>query len=1643
MAQVRLRCEDYSVGWVCALPIELAAAQEMLDEEHDRPDYKALRGDTLYTFGHINQHNVVIACLPAGQIGTSIAAMMATRMTATFTSIRFVLMVGVGGGIPSQQADIRLGDVVISQPGEQHGGVVQYDFGKDVPQGFRRSGTLNKPPTMLLQAINNLKAKHLRRKSALAEYLLPLSNQRTFIRPETDDLFKWDYEHVEGPTCEKCDPQNLVKRSLRQNKDVMVHYGIIASGNRVIRDGKTRQMLRDELGDIICFDMEAAGLMDCFPCLVIRGICDYSDSHKNKDWQPYAAIAAAAATKELLSVIPATQVREMPSADPTTAKLEALQSAIDKFKMDEVRRSLLVVGSAMVKTCYDLPIERTECLWVFKNVDFQRWYSSQSSQILWLSAQNQSSLCNVARHVLDDCYNKQPPSQRFKLIAFCSPGKEEKLSGIKVFHTIFLQLLLTLSEEQQMAVSRKVLQSLFYGIVKSRRESKMDNAISKWSIFDRIGLILDAPIHDITAALEIAISAEVRDLWLILDGIDKVEIHGDFIENVRRFVNNLDKKVSTVHILLTSQSDPVLSKAFDGIPFIEHDKERKECLQSLQFHNTRFDKISKGHKGSFDWLWAHEEYEKWSVSNSSQLLYVQGKPGSGKSTLAKHFVNNLVAKLPLACDAVIARFFYSFREGELQTSHYSMLLTILYDILSQDESFFYHHFQPRYRRLKMELQRSSNESVKRVSWDYEVLKEQLSSLEDHCSPKPIFLVIDAVDESDTDDRREILRLLYGICATTKHCTLKIFVASRPVAHEPSRGSSHHFIKLQNETKADIAKFARSFLNGLESTHFMDLAINFIVQNAQGVFLWVELVGRELVSLAEGGYAARDIFAYLKELPKELEAFYVMMFQRMKQDRRNLRDGLKIFHFVLFSARSLRGNELLHALGIQAEPGIEINVSDESFQACLPTDLTRRLISCGGNFLEIQFAGLDPGSADIVDTPKQTGTVQVIHQTVREFFLNKEGCVAESEFQIISRDAHRCIAITCLRYLNFCMAGSSSQEMEMELYNDGWDTEYFAACASYLQSRPLLCYTLEHLQHHLQHLEHDTFTNETITSVFERIRHFPASYLLEGWTKSVLHTPEIRPGLRRNATQFRNRMLHAACRKGCSLAVEILLLLGVDIDSKDESGSTPLWRAAEHGHDDTVVLLMAKGADIRCQNKNKQTALSRAASNGHDAVVMRLADSVPHSPDDSSETPLSYAAANGHVEVIRVLLDERRRNLPYHSDPTVTNSSQQTAVSQAAANGHRNAVQALIDCGASIEVEDSFGMTPLFHGARTGNETMVRILMGHGASIHRRDTYGEMPLAWAAQNGHEGMTKMLLEEGAPADETDRDGRTPLSRAAGNGHLPVVTLLLRHGAAVDSRDVFDRSPLSWAASGGHTATADLLLQNGAQVDSQAQDGRTPLAWATGKGHRETAKLLIDSKTRVDRAIHSRQRPLSRATEFLLTEVTNRLHERGADRMGSSSRIPMRTSAASYRTPHLVSTGYTMRRSFAQRNDRGLSSYRGNKYQGGALRGSSRQRGLSGVVSSTEPSNSSTEVSASSTPKATVETHFREEETRREGRYASHGPVDTNQALWGNQPTTDSEGERPTFNMDDTRSRRKREHSPSEENSPSPKRRRAEEL
>ncbi|KAJ4194607.1 hypothetical protein NW759_016492 [Fusarium solani] len=284
---------DFTVGWLCALPKEQTAATAMLDQIH--PELPKPQDDpNTYTLGSIGKHNIAIACLPKGKIGNIAAAAFATQMVRTFPSIRVGLMVGIGGGIPPK---VRLGDVVVSTPIGQYPGVVQWDSGKtEKGSEFKRTGALNNPPSALLTALTKLETNHEMAGSKIPEYLEELKQKWPRLVPK----------YIRSASLK--DPMLTPNTSDRSPGDVCVHYGLIASGNQVIKDAEFRDRLNECLGgDVMCVEMEAAGLMD-FPCIVIRGICDYADSHKNKDWQEHAAAVAAAFAKELLQYVQPSDV---------------------------------------------------------------------------------------------------------------------------------------------------------------------------------------------------------------------------------------------------------------------------------------------------------------------------------------------------------------------------------------------------------------------------------------------------------------------------------------------------------------------------------------------------------------------------------------------------------------------------------------------------------------------------------------------------------------------------------------------------------------------------------------------------------------------------------------------------------------------------------------------------------------------------------------------------------------------------------------------------------------------------------------------------------------------------------------------------------------------------------------------------------------------------------------------------------------------------------------------------------------------------------------------------------------------------------------------------------------------------------------
>lgn len=318
------------MAWIAALPHERAAGEAMFDEEYeDQPEnFKKSHGDpNAYSWGKIGKHYVVVAALPSGEYGLTATAVVAQGLHQSLPHIRIGLLVGIGAGVREvvdksgktvRLRDIRLGDIAVSRSEGTSGGVIQFDSVKarliDGEEILERKGVLNNAPFPLRTALAKLQARHIRKGSKVAAIISRALEQNPamqadFCNPgieKPDSQSKTDVYHARDGSAITSEVRKIPK----------VHYGVIASSNTLEKSARHRdavltRLMKDGI-DPVCFEMEAAGLMNNFPCLVIRGICDYADEHKNDDWQNYAAATAAAFGKELLECVDVGEVQETP-----------------------------------------------------------------------------------------------------------------------------------------------------------------------------------------------------------------------------------------------------------------------------------------------------------------------------------------------------------------------------------------------------------------------------------------------------------------------------------------------------------------------------------------------------------------------------------------------------------------------------------------------------------------------------------------------------------------------------------------------------------------------------------------------------------------------------------------------------------------------------------------------------------------------------------------------------------------------------------------------------------------------------------------------------------------------------------------------------------------------------------------------------------------------------------------------------------------------------------------------------------------------------------------------------------------------------------------------------------------------------------
>lgn len=632
--------KNYTVGWICAITTEYVAARAFLDEEYEGPESLSSHDQNYYTLGRIGKHNVVVSVLPLGSYGTSSATRVAGDMLRSFPNVRISLMVGIGGGAPSPKHDIRLGDIVVSIPSEGRSGVIQYDFGKTIQgQEFQPTGFLDQPPSILRAAVNGLRARYEsdghRLEQAVNETLTKKPRLRgQYQRPdsESDRLYQSHVAHPleSGSSCAiHCgdNSTSLVARTSRSEYDdnPAIHYGLVASANQLMKDALIRDRLATEMG-VLCFEMEAAGLMNDFPCLVIRGICDYSDSHKNKEWQGYAAMVAAAYAKDLLyQIIPQHVEREERILEVLEPTFDRVAKTMDKIDNYLTLDKLPVATEAEFDSFSDQ--DEVKCLQGTRTKLLQQikeWAMSLDQKfIFWLNGMAGTGKSTISRTVAKLLKDNNQLGASF----FFKRSEQDRGNAKKFFPTIIRQMMLRVS-----GLRSSVQKAL-----------DQDPNITSKSLREQFEKLLLQPLLDLDK-----LGQRPQAAVIVIDALDECERDQDIRSIIRLLRLLQEAKVIHLRIFLASRPEPPIGLEISKIADYEYQGlDLHEIPEEVTVHDIhlflqdRFAKIKLDRNISEDWPGDNVIQELVSmsvplfISAATMCRYVEDSKLEPKSRLAE------------------------------------------------------------------------------------------------------------------------------------------------------------------------------------------------------------------------------------------------------------------------------------------------------------------------------------------------------------------------------------------------------------------------------------------------------------------------------------------------------------------------------------------------------------------------------------------------------------------------------------------------------------------------------------------------------------------------------------------------------------------------------------------------------------------------------------------------------------------------------------------------------------------------------------------------------------------------------------------------------------------------------------------------
>ncbi|RDA85560.1 hypothetical protein CP532_3321 [Ophiocordyceps camponoti-leonardi (nom. inval.)] len=1041
---------DFQIAIICALTLEYDAASLLVDEfwDEDSAEYGRMSGDTnIYRNGRIGTHDVVLMVLP--NMGKASVAGSAASLRTSYPSLKLVFLVGICGGVPSSGSHYALlGDVVIGE------GIIQYDFGRQYPGKFlpkeTMEGNLGSPNKDVRSLMAYCKSSHGREdiRTNAATYLKTMQDaaSKKYYRTDyrypglaEDKLYRATYRHkhrqsscdiCSGETdrvCDEaakascaelgCEEKELIYRKRSEGPiDAQkghdpcpdIHIGRLASGDTVMKSGEHRDQIAKQ-HDIIAFEMEGAGAWDEVPCVVVKGICDYADSHKSKEWQPYAAATASAVVKAILIRYTVT---ENPELQPFTDDEE--QRGQSQLVEAEAPGSHNMYLSSISHTnsgqaLHDAILDFQDILTPAERRDLRTMEAIPGHDaVLVFTAQLDSrnrnrrgpSIASRLYALLQSVRDFADVAEKSNKNASWQSGTAARVWGIAklttltVFDSVVYYGVLT---KVLMNVGRLCPQVVEYRVWYPT-STRIQKAL--WNFYASIVRCCKHAIETDKGQKKF-----FNALWETFE----LEFQPD-IEDIRRHSSDIKEELSLARAQATYQDQQLNRRRSSagtwkiGTMFSKTRKEQNNT-QAAQIQRTQrqagerrqqlMDSLSthdyltplkqsrrKRYGGTAQWLSQTRQFSLWMDGVDSPLLWCSGKIGSGKTILTASVVDEILTERH-DTGILVAFFFVKFDDRQ-STRAETIIKSVLRQVLEQCGL----------TKDVEDLLEKAQAPLAELEKLTDIFRHALTSL------SKLYVIIDGLDECEKTERRELLETLSSLAALGSK--IRFFLAGRDsITMEIKKGfPSHHHVSMGSPlARPDIARYIEGAVEDkLECEELIvrdpslvdeiKLALN---KGAEGMFLWVAFQLFELCSK----HCDDDIRQAINNLPRDLTETFDRALKRIISQG-NAEVAQNAFSWIAAAKRPLSLDELGEAMFI--EVGQQFSQPER-----LSNDVYRISSWC----------------ENLAHVDEERQTVHFPHETVRQFFLQEGRSESRfSNFHIDLAEADHYIGEVCITYLNF-------------------------------------------------------------------------------------------------------------------------------------------------------------------------------------------------------------------------------------------------------------------------------------------------------------------------------------------------------------------------------------------------------------------------------------------------------------------------------------------------------------------------------------------------------------------------------------------------------------------------------------------------